>query len=51
MRPQSRFLLIYAPVVKQHLRAIEPRHHSLIRGTIEEQLLFDPDTELATASR
>jgi hypothetical protein len=45
MRSQSRFALIYALVVKQHLRAIEPRHHSLIRRTIEEQLLFEPDLE------
>jgi mRNA-degrading endonuclease RelE of RelBE toxin-antitoxin system len=25
-----------------HLRAIEPKHHSLLRDTIEGQLLFEP---------
>jgi mRNA-degrading endonuclease RelE of RelBE toxin-antitoxin system len=39
------FSLVYAPVVRQHLRAIESRYHSLIRTTIEEQLLFEPETE------
>ena len=44
MALRSRFALVYAPVVKQHLRAIEARHHSLIRATIEEQLFYEPDT-------
>jgi mRNA-degrading endonuclease RelE of RelBE toxin-antitoxin system len=42
---RSRFAIVYAPVVKQHLRAIESRHHSVIRTTIEAQLFFEPDTE------
>ncbi len=33
-----RFELIYAPQIKQHLRAIEQKYHVLIRKTIEEQL-------------
>ena len=45
MRPKSPFVLVYAPVVKQHLRTIESRHHSLIRAAIEAQLLFEPDSE------
>jgi hypothetical protein len=45
MALRSRFALVYAPIVKQHLRAIEARHHSLIRSTIEAQLFFEPDTE------
>lgn len=39
------YSLVYAPEVKHHLRAIERQHFSLIRETIEEQLLFEPDAE------
>jgi mRNA-degrading endonuclease RelE of RelBE toxin-antitoxin system len=45
MSQRQRFILIYAPVVRQHLRAIDARHHSLIRATIEEQLLSKPESE------
>ena len=41
----GRYELIYAPQVKDHLRAIDRRHYSLIRKTIEEQLLHEPDIE------
>jgi hypothetical protein len=37
--------LIYAPIVKDHLRAVEAKHYSLIRTTIEEQLRHEPLTE------
>jgi prevent-host-death family protein len=39
-----RFTLIYDAQINDHLEAIEPKHHSLIRSTIEEQLSFDPDS-------
>jgi hypothetical protein len=39
------FELIYPPLLKQHLRAIEPKHHSLIRAAIEAQLRTEPDKE------
>ena len=39
------FTLVYAPVVGQHLDAIDPKYDSLIREKIEEQLLYEPDTE------
>jgi mRNA-degrading endonuclease RelE of RelBE toxin-antitoxin system len=39
------YTLVYAPEVKRHLGAIERQHYSLIRETIEEQLLFEPDVE------
>jgi mRNA-degrading endonuclease RelE of RelBE toxin-antitoxin system len=39
------YALVYAPVVKQHLRAVERQYYSLIRETIQEQLLFEPDAE------
>ena len=41
----GRFSIIYAPVVREHLRAIEPKFYSLIRDAIAEQLTFDPATE------
>lgn len=39
------FKLIYAAQVKDHLKFIERKHHSLIRETIESQLRFEPDVE------
>ena len=45
MARQQPYALIYAPQVKEHLRAIEPNHHSLIRGKVEEQLVFEPAVE------
>ncbi len=39
------YTLVYAPEVKHHLRAIERRHYSLIRETLEEQLSFEPSME------
>ena len=39
------FRLIYDTEIVEHLRAIEKRHHSLIKRTIEEQLKYEPDVE------
>jgi hypothetical protein len=39
------FKLIYAAQVKDHLKTIERKYHSLIRNTIENQLRFEPDVE------
>ena len=39
------FFIDYDKQTKNHLRAIEAKYHSLIRKEIEEQLLFEPDTE------
>jgi hypothetical protein len=39
------FKLIYAAQVKEHLKFIERKYHSLIRETIENQLRFEPDVE------
>jgi hypothetical protein len=39
------FALVYADEVKQHLRNIEAKYHSLIRSGIEGQLRFDPEAE------
>src|SRR6202521_2983934 len=49
MARKQPFALIYAPEVTGHLAAIEPKYHSLIRTTIEEQLRFEPET--ATRNR
>ena len=43
MAASNKFHLIYAPMTKDHLRAIEAKHHSLIRKEIEMQLLVEPD--------
>ena len=43
------YKLIYAPQVKQHLKAIKPKYYSLIRTEIEVQLKFEPTVE--TSSR
>src|SRR5437867_6435514 len=44
MAKRQPFVLIYDPEITNHLDAIESRFHTLIRTTIEEQLLFEPET-------
>ena len=39
------FSLVYDPIVKEHLRAVGAEFYSLIRSTVEQQLLFEPDVE------
>jgi hypothetical protein len=39
------FTLLYAPVVHDHLAAIDPKYDSLIREKTEEQLTYEPDVE------
>src|SRR5207253_6657404 len=45
MAKKSPFALVYADDVKQHLRAIETKYHSLIESEVETQLRFEPDVE------
>jgi mRNA-degrading endonuclease RelE of RelBE toxin-antitoxin system len=45
MAKRRPYTLVYAVEVKQHLRAVDARFHSLIREVIEEQLLFEPGLE------
>ena len=45
MTPKQRFLLIYAPITKLHLKTIERKYYSLIRTTIENELQLEPDVE------
>ena len=39
------FTLVYADEIKEHLRAIEAKYHSVIQSAIETQLLHNPDVE------
>jgi hypothetical protein len=39
----SRYELIYAEETYHHIAAIERQYHSLIRQTIEQQLLYEPN--------
>ena len=39
------FAVTYDPEVRNHLRSVERKHHSLIRETIQEQLTFEPEAE------
>ncbi len=41
------FELIYAPVTKSHLRAIEKKYYSLIRASVEKELGHDPGVQTA----
>jgi mRNA-degrading endonuclease RelE of RelBE toxin-antitoxin system len=45
MTESASFTIVFDPQVTQHLRAIESKHHSLIRETIDQQLQFEPDVE------
>ena len=45
MRRTEKFVIVYAPIVKEHLRHIDRKYYSLIRRTIEQQLTYEPDVE------
>src|SRR6266852_2526646 len=45
MARRQMFKLRYDQATKEQLRAIHAKYHSLIRTAIEEQLLFEPETE------
>jgi mRNA-degrading endonuclease RelE of RelBE toxin-antitoxin system len=45
MAKKPPFVVLYADEVRQHLRAIEAKYHSLIRSEIERQLLVEPELE------
>jgi len=45
MAKKTPFALVYADEVKQHLRGIETKYHSLIQSEVEAQLLHEPDVE------
>jgi len=37
------YSLVYAPVVHEHLAAIEPKYDLLIREKVEEQMTYESD--------
>ena len=43
MAKKEPFSLVYAPVVHEHLAAIDAKYDLLIREKTEEQLTFEPD--------
>jgi mRNA-degrading endonuclease RelE of RelBE toxin-antitoxin system len=45
MKSRQKFHLVYAPIVKTHLKTIERKYYSLIRTTVENELQFEPDVE------
>jgi hypothetical protein len=40
-----RFSIVYAPLTKQHLHAIEAKYYLLIRDVVDQQLSFEPTTK------
>ena len=45
MTLKRQFEIIYPPIIKLHLKAIEPKYWALIRDNLEAQLRFEPDRE------
>jgi mRNA-degrading endonuclease RelE of RelBE toxin-antitoxin system len=45
MARQQPYVLAFVDALAEHLRAIDVKHHSLIRQKIREQLLFEPGVE------
>jgi mRNA-degrading endonuclease RelE of RelBE toxin-antitoxin system len=45
MTKRYKFILIYSPITKAHLRTIDSKYYSLIRASIEKNLQFEPDIE------
>src|SRR5262245_10085509 len=45
MARKQPYEISYDQAIKKHLRAVEPKYHSLIRTAIEQQLQHEPDKE------
>jgi len=45
MAKRRPFGILYAPVVREHLRPIDRRHYGLIMEAIELHLAYEPDVE------
>jgi mRNA-degrading endonuclease RelE of RelBE toxin-antitoxin system len=45
MTAEKRFEIIYPPIIKQHIRLIEPKYFAVIKESLEQQLQFQPDVE------
>ena len=48
---RPKFDLIFAPETIEHMKAIESRHHRLIRTPIDEQLRYSPDVPTRNRKR
>ncbi len=51
MPRRPKFDLIFAPETIEHMKAIESRHHRLIRTPIDEQLRYSPDVPTRNRKR
>jgi hypothetical protein len=45
MARSKRFEIIYPPIIKEHLKSIEPKFYSYIRASLERGLSYQPDQE------
>jgi mRNA-degrading endonuclease RelE of RelBE toxin-antitoxin system len=45
MAKRKPYVIVYAPAIKAHLRAIDAKDHSLIQAKVVEQLQFEPAVE------
>src|SRR5689334_17726008 len=45
MAKKPPYTLTYADEVKDHVRAIDAKYHSVIQSTMESQLVHEPDVE------
>jgi mRNA-degrading endonuclease RelE of RelBE toxin-antitoxin system len=45
MKRRIPFTIIFAPITRDHLRAIAPKHYTLIRDAIALQLSYEPEVE------
>jgi hypothetical protein len=45
MNPRVFFSIIYAPIIKTQIKAIEPKYYTLIQDEIKRHLSFEPEVE------
>jgi mRNA-degrading endonuclease RelE of RelBE toxin-antitoxin system len=45
MAPPQPFTVIYAPLIRIHLRVIEAKYYARMRTTIEQRLSYDPHVQ------
>lgn len=45
MKRRPKYTLIYAPITRSHIKAIDRKYYSLIRTEIESSLQHEPDIE------
>jgi mRNA-degrading endonuclease RelE of RelBE toxin-antitoxin system len=45
MARKAPFAIVYSDEIKEHLRAIDSKHHSLIQSETATQLTYEPEVE------